>query len=296
MIMIIFTLIPYPANSQNPNEKLRLSLNEIVKTHKAIIGVAIIEIESQDTITINEQHHFPMQSVYKFPLALAVLDKIDKKELSITQKVHITNKDVQPNTWSPLKKKYPEGEIDLTVGDLLYYSVSMSDNIACDLLFKLVNGPAKVNKYIHQKGLEDIKISSTEQQMHSDWKYQYQNWCQPMTMSRMLEGLYARKYLTDSSNNLLLHLMTESSNSFLRIKGMLPEATVVAHKTGTSDTNSLGMRAANNDVGIITLPNGKHIAISVFVSDSFETYESDEKIIARITKAAYDYYSGSKSH
>ena len=64
---------------------------------------------------------------------------------------------------------------------------------------------------------------------------------------------------------------------------------VVAHKTGTSATQN-GVTAATNDAGIVTLPNGKHYAISVFVSDSKEDEATNEKIIADISKKVWDYF------
>lgn len=50
-------------------------------------------------------------------------------------------------------------------------------------------------------------------------------------------------------------LMTETPTGLQRIKGLLPDGTVVAHKTGTSRTVG-GVTAATNDVGLVTLPNG----------------------------------------
>ena len=76
-----------------------------------------------------------------------------------------------------------------------------------------------------------------------------------------------------------------------RIKGQLPTGTLVAHKTGTSDTNEQGVTAAVNDIGIVTLPNGKHFAISVFISNSKEDNETNEKIISGIAKLTWDYFT-----
>ena len=85
--------------------------------------------------------------------------------------------------------------------------------------------------------------------------------------------------------------MTETSTGPKRIKGQLPPGTLVAHKTGTSATNEKGITAAVNDIGIVTLPNGTHFVISVFVSNSKENDETNEKIIADITKLAWDYFA-----
>jgi beta-lactamase class A/beta-lactamase class A VEB len=76
-----------------------------------------------------------------------------------------------------------------------------------------------------------------------------------------------------------------------RIKGQLPAQIVVAHKTGSSGVNKQGQTAAVNDIGIVFLPGGRHFFISVFVTDSKESSETNEKIIADIAKAAWDYFS-----
>jgi beta-lactamase class A len=94
----------------------------------------------------------------------------------------------------------------------------------------------------------------------------------------------------ESSQALLLRLMTETSTGLKRIKGMLPKGTVVAHKTGTSSTVD-GVSAATNDVGLVTLPNGHHLAIAVFVSDAKADMATREAAIARISRAAWDEWS-----
>jgi beta-lactamase class A len=83
--------------------------------------------------------------------------------------------------------------------------------------------------------------------------------------------------------------MAESTPGAKRLKGQLPAGTIVAHKTGTSGTQN-GITAATNDIGIITLPNGKHLAIAVFVSDSPADETAREEVIAKIAKAAWDAY------
>jgi beta-lactamase class A len=49
--------------------------------------------------------------------------------------------------------------------------------------------------------------------------------------------------------------------------------------------------AATNDVGLVTLPNGRHLAISVFVSDSGANNAVPEEVIAKVAKAAWDEWS-----
>jgi beta-lactamase class A len=71
------------------------------------------------------------------------------------------------------------------------------------------------------------------------------------------------------------------------LKGLLPPGTVVAHKTGTDGTFG-GLTRATNDIGIITLPDGRHLAIAVFVRDSTADEATRERTIAAAARAAYD--------
>lgn len=103
----------------------------------------------------------------------------------------------------------------------------------------------------------------------------------------MLRAVYEKRGLSEQSNALILKLLTETTTKPNRLKGLLPKNAIVAHKTGSSGSRN-GIAAATNDIGIITLPNGKHIAIAVFVSDSSADEAAREKVIAEIAKAAWD--------
>lgn len=282
--LLLFTPVLF---AQTPS--LQEKLSRLLETKKGNIGVSVRVIESGEQTAINGNKHYPMQSVYKFHLALAVLDAVDKKTISLDQKVTATKKDLRANTWSPLRDKFPEGT-DISVASLLDYSVSKSDNNACDILFRLSGGTAITDAYIRQLGIKDISIVATEEEMTKAWNIQYQNFSSPDATTQLLSGFFEGKYLSAESTTFLMKLMTESSNSSNRMKALLPENTPVAHKTGTSGTNDNGSRAALNDVGIITLPNGKHLAVSVFVSDATEKYEEGERTIAEISKLIWDHY------
>jgi beta-lactamase class A len=61
----------------------------------------------------------------------------------------------------------------------------------------------------------------------------------------------------------------------------------VAHKTGTDATRN-GLTRATNDVGIVTLPDGRHLAVAVFVKDSTADETTRDRAIAGVARAAYD--------
>lgn len=291
-ILVYILLVQNSAFAQT--NKLRSEIEAISKQANGIVGVGVMDLKTKETLLINQEHKFPMQSTFKFPLAIAVLNLVDKGKYKLDQPIHVTQAKLDQQTHSPMRDKHAKKDFDITVGELLAYSVSESDNNACDILFELAGGTRKVNEYIHSLGVKDIEIVATEKEMTTGWEVQYGNYARPSAYLRLLQIAYERKTLSKTSHDYLWKMMVESPTGAKRIKGLLPKGTEVAHKTGTSNTNDKGISAATNDVGVIKLPNGKDVAVVVFVSDATANMNTRELVIARIAKAAWDYYGGQK--
>ena len=280
-----------PIRSFAQSDSLRTMIERIVESADGTIGVAIRGVENNDTLTINGSDRFPMQSVYKFPLALAVLSRVDNGALSLDQQIFVKKDDLLPNTWSPLRQKYPNGNVAITLDELLTHTVSQSDNIGCDILFRLVGGPEIVNNYIHGLGISAMAIVATEEEMHRDWEVQFRNWSTPGAMGQLLCKFYHDSILSTGSRDYLWQLMVKTVTGPQKLKGLLPAGTIVAHKTGSSGVNDKGIAAATNDVGIMTLPNGSHVVVVAFVSNSSAGENARDEVIARIARCVWDVYS-----
>jgi beta-lactamase class A len=287
-LLIVF-LAPCALMAQQ--NSLRDQITAIAKPVKGIVGVSILGLESRDTLNYNGNARLVLHSVMKFPIALTVLHLVDSGKLSLDQLIHFTKHDMTKKTYSPLRDKYPKGDVDISIANLLGYMVSLSDNIACDMLLKKIGGPQVVQDYMLHNGIRGISIRTSESEMAAAWEVQYTNWCKPFEMTLLLDKFYGGKVLSKTSTDFLYKIMTETSTGPKRIKGLLPAGTIVAHKTGTSPTNAEGLSPATNDVGIITLPNGKHLAISIFVCNSTDDEATREAVIAKIAKAAWDFYA-----
>ena len=269
------------------HSSLRSKIEELSKPANGTVGIAIENLETGDTLSFNGSEHAVMQSVFKFPIALTILNQEDKGLLTWDEPLHVSKEILSDTlTWSPLRDKLKGRDTDISVDELLHFMVSQSDNIACDVLLEELGGPKTVNDYMHNLGIKGIAIVATEKQMHSGWDVQYQNWCEPKEMTHLLELFYKGKVL-NVSRDCLVKIMEETTTCPKRLKGLLPEGTVVARKSGTSWTKD-GVTAATNDVGIITLPNGQHLIISAFVSDAKASDTTRDAVIARIARAAYD--------
>lgn len=290
LLLALFPILFAHASAYAQMDSLKTKLEQISKTVDGNVGVSVIRLEDQDTLSLKGDDRFPMQSVYKFPLALVVLNQVDKGILSLDLGIFIKKEELLPDTWSPIAEKYPEGNVTLTLAEILEYTVSQSDNNGCDILFRLLNGTKIVNDYIHNLGIKDIAIVATEEEMHKDWDVQFTNWCTPKAMGTLLSKFYKGEILSKNSTRFLKRVMEETSTGSKRIKSLLPEGTIVAHKTGSSGSNEEGIIGALNDVGIVTLPSGNHIAIVVFISNSKADETVCESVIAEIAKTVWDWY------
>ncbi|MBD2580615.1 class A beta-lactamase [Oscillatoria sp. FACHB-1406] len=285
------------APTPNTNNELRVPLSgslrdrieQISQTARGKVGVAATVLETGESVTLNGNLPFPMQSVYKFPIAMAVLAEVDRGTLKLDQKIRLEASDIVRE--SVVLNEKSQGK-EVSIAELLQYMVSESDSTACDALLRLVGGPQHVTEYLRDLGVNDVVVANTENEIQfgTEPGLQYRNSATPEAAVNLLRVFHEGQGLSEASQALLLKWMVESPTGARRIKGLLPEGTVVAHKTGTSATVD-GVTAATNDVGVVTLPNGKHLAIAVFVSDSTANGTIREETIAKIARAVWDEWS-----
>ena len=265
---------------------LRQEIGRIAGQAGGTVGAAVVLLETGEREEMNGARPFPMQSVYKLPIAMAVLEEIDSGRLRLDQKVRIEKADLTPPVVSPLREKYPEGGVELPVRELLRAMIVQSDGLACDLLLKLVL-PADVTRYLRGLGITDMTVATSEKAMALDVQAQYRNHATPVAAAALLSLLQEGRGLSAASREMLLADLTAVETGPRRLKGRLPEGTSVAHKTGTSGTHG-GLTRATNDIGIITLPDGRHLAVAVFVMDSRAPESARDGAIAAIARAAWD--------
>lgn len=269
------------------NDSLRSEIAAIAARSGGTIGAGIMNLDTRDTLFFQDDPVYPMHSVFKFPIAMAILHQVDEGKLKLDQKIYIDKKWMVPDTWSPLRDAFPDGNIDLTLAQLLAYMVSQSDNIACDFLIDLAGGEAVINDYVHGLGVKEIAIVASEAKMATAWDVQFSNFCAPSAMVQLLDILNKGTALSKDSNDFLWDIMLKTSTGPKRLKGLLPEGVQVAHKTGTSGKRD-GVTAATNDAGIILLPNGQKLAVVVYVMNAKSDESTREGTIAQIAKAAFD--------
>ena len=282
---------PTPAPAPKRDAELERAFAEIAKDSQGRVGVYARVIETGESAELNADERFAMQSVVKVPISMAVMQKVAAGELERDAKFKVGTDELVPSGMhSPFRDKNPNGG-EATVEELIELAVSVSDGTAADVLQRVAGGAEGVQSYIDSLGIEAMKVRYTHKEFSNNNERQYQNWATPKAVVQLLDSLWKQKAVSepgaDAKELLLLRFMYDTPTGPNRLKGMLPQGTSVAHKTGTSGTVD-GVTAATNDVGIITTPDNRHIIVAVFVGDSRADEKARDAVIARLAKAAWD--------
>jgi beta-lactamase class A len=277
-----------PTEKAKPDHTTLLKqLDSLAYVLKGKFALGYIHMERGDTFSYNGNEHKPMQSTAKFPLALMVMQQLDAGKLSLDQKVGITEADMASIQRSPLWESVGKKSAYVTVHDMLDQMVAVSDNLSCNKFTELMGGVGALVGNTHTLGMTGFQLVAKEGNAGAiDFGRPYDNWCTPSDMAALLAKFYSGKILSKVSTDSLRSIMERAARE--RISRQLPEGTVVAHKTGTSGMED-GVTTAVNDIGIVTLPNGEHLVLAIFVTEVEGDMEAGEAIIATVAKAAYDH-------
>lgn len=273
-------------SSHGNYEALQESLNEYVEGKDANIGVAVI-IDGVDTVAVNGHKKYPMLSVYKFPIALALADHYRKNNMPYDSPIAVLPADLHQDTYSPMTEKIlASGKLHadtlmMPAGELLEYMLQQSDNNASDIVLKSVGGADYVERYLKRIGMIDIHVRSSEAEMYADTSLCYDNSSTPICMASLID-----KFDMDYNDYIsvgIKQLMETCETGTNRLAKPLRNAEI-GHKTGTGFTLSNGRLMAVNDAGYVHLPDGHRYAIAVFIENSGYDMTHTEELIADISE------------
>jgi beta-lactamase class A len=259
-----------------------------------------------------------MASSYKVPIAVQLLTRVDQGEIKLDEMIEIKPSDLHPGSGT-LTSLFNKPGVALSVRNLLELMLLISDNSATDVVLRLAGGPEAVTSRMRAIGIEGINVDRPTARLIADWagmelppedkwspelfdslrttlkpearaaagrKFDAdpRDTSTPNAMADLLVRIHRKDLLKPASAELLVDIMRRCRTGDTRLKGILPEGTEVAHKTGT-------IGGTTNDVGIIKLPDGAgHVAIAVFVKASEREVPQRERAIAEIARAAHDYF------
>lgn len=291
-LFLLLALVLTAAAPASAEGNLKTQLQKIIAGADARVGVAVIA--DGDTLTVNGSPDYPLMSVMKLHQAVAVARILEERGLPLTTTVHIYVQDLKAGTWSPLRDARPGGGFDMSIAELLRYTLQQSDNNACDILFDRFAAPEHVDSIIRSMGFRDFRIAATEDEMHRDLKKCRENVSSPLSAAELMDRLASGtlplgKEYADFIRSTLLECRTGLNRLPLPLEG---SGALIGHKTGTSDREADGRWTGINDVGFVLLPDGRSYTLAVFISDSALGMEENEKLIADISWAVYSELSG----
>jgi len=283
-----------------------------------VLGVGLTNLESGQAFVFNGDRRFPMQSVFKLPLAAAVLAEMDAGRLLLTEPVYLREDQLSPS-FSPIAAGWPARR-DYTLQALFEAMVIDSDNTAADVLMKRIGGPGAVAAWLTASHVPEVRVDRYERELQPEvygmpsfrpaWRdgalfAQARNavappvrlaamrrymadprdTATPRGMLELLQLLDRRELISPASTRRLIDLMSRTRRGADRIKAGLPQGAFLAHRPGTSGVDQ-GISTAHNDVGLITLADKRSYALAVFLSGSTLDDAGRDRIIAEVTREA----------
>ena len=255
-------LVPAPAVASSPELiGLERELSKLVAERSGDYGIAALDLRDGSTVSINGDIAFPMASTVKVAIAAAYLADVDQGRRSLGAMI--------------------AGRPAAKVMELM---IIRSDNHATDQLLAALGGPSAVQRWLWTQKIPGMRIDRTIAQLLGEPGHlaDSKDVATPLAMVTLLNKLDNGTVLTAQSRTFLLGLMSRCATGTRRIRALLPAGTRVEDKTGTLD-------GVTNDVGFITMPDGRRVAIAIFARGGRDR----QPVIAQVARTIYDRFADS---
>ncbi len=281
------------------------------------VGISVRDIDEGWVVAWEGDRPRPQQSVSKLWVAIAVMDAVDRGDLSLSDPVTVTRSDLTV-FHQPIRALIGKTGYRTTIGELLRGAMTRSDNTCNDVLLWKVGGPSAINRMLARKGIAGVKFGPGERVLQArtaglEWRPEWAGgWgflqaraamsfeARDKALRRYLAApmdgasasgvtlglslLAQGKLLTPRSTDSLLTLMRSSKTGPLRLKSGLRPGWTLAHKTGTGQ--ELGNLATGyNDVGLLVAPDGHRYAVAVMIGSTRQPIPARMRLMGDVTRA-----------
>jgi beta-lactamase class A len=254
----LFAWLATPALAEAPAglRFLENSLSSIADTSPGNIGIAALDLKSGEMVAVHGDELFPMASTVKVAVAANYLAQVEFGRRDLDERIG--------------------GQ---TASQLMARMIIHSDNHATDMLIRNLGGPAKIQEWLDQRGITGLRIDRNIASLLAAKRdlWDVRDSSSPKAMVELLRRLDSGTLLKPQSKSYLLRLMAQCQTGKNRMRALLPDGTRVEHKTGT-------LNGYTSDVGFITLPNGRRLAVAFFARST----PNRPQTIATAAKAIYD--------
>jgi len=258
LFLSLFALVAQPAAAASSPNLLSLEqqLNSMVAGKSADVGIAALDLNSGETVSIKGNTPFPMASTVKVAVAALYLAQVDNGQRSLDDIIN--------------------GQ---SARGLMRRMLVHSDNRATDILLADLGGPSAVHDWLQANGIKGLRVDRNISELLRSKRdlWDRRDSSTPVAMVDLLKRLYKAELIKPQSRNYLLDLMAQCQTGRNRMKAMLPSGTPVEHKTGTLD-------GLADDVGFITMPDGHRVAVAIFTRGG----NNRPQTIAQAARVIYD--------
>jgi beta-lactamase class A len=237
-LLVVAAFVSQPAWAASSPSLLSLEqqLQSLVANRSADVGIAALDLSNGDIVSIQGDRSFPMASTVKVAVAALYLAQVDHGRRSLDDTIN-----------------------GLSARTLMQRMLIHSDNRATDILLNDLGGPRALHDWLQQNGMKGLRVDRTIAQLLGAKRdlWDRRDSSTPTAMVDLLKRIYRAELITPTSRDYLMRLMAQCQTGKNRMKALLPSGTLVEHKTGT-------LTGLADDVGFITMPDGRRIAIAVF--------------------------------
>lgn len=310
-----------PALADWDKARLDREIAAIEKQSQGRLGVALLDLRDRKTWSHRGSESFPMQSVFKLPLAIAALQAVEAGRFKLDDRITIRRSEFSLYH-SPLAKAFKGESNDYALRELIRLTAAESDNTAADNLMRRIGGPKVVSDMLRAGGIVGISVDRYEREFQPEvfglpgfgWDKvvdepayrkalaaldpkrrqaalaasfkDKRDTASPSASVLLLEAVAQGNWLRDPSHNSLIEKhMLDNAGGRERVRAGLPAGSRFAHRTGAGLTMD-GVNHATNDIGLVTLPNGRVFAIAVYLAGSRADAKTREAAHAAVAKAA----------
>jgi beta-lactamase class A len=254
------------ADDPKSGQPAATGIAEIERDLQGRIGVAILDTANHRSIAYHSTDRFPMCSTFKFLVAAAVLNRVDKKEEQLDRVIRYGPADLLD--WAPVTKEHVQ-QGSLTVDALCAAAIEYSDNTAANLLLQTIGGPHGLTEFVRSLGDPITRLDRNEPTLNTALKGDDRDTTSPGSMLKDMQGLLLGQKLSAAARQQLEAWLDANTTGDKRLRAGLPPACQVGDKTGTGENGATG------DIAIVRPPNRAPILVVVY---TVESAASSEKI------------------
>ncbi|KAA0687811.1 class A beta-lactamase [Azospirillum brasilense] len=247
------------------------------------LGVAVLDTGTGQRFGHRADERFPMCSTFKFLLAGAVLKRVDEGRERLDRRIPVTKADMVP--YAPFAETRLDGPPP-TVAELCEATMTLSDNVAANLLLPTVGDPAGLTAFLRTLGDQKTRLDRNEPSLNSAIPGDPRDTTTPAAMVHSMERLMLGDALTPASRDQLIAWMVANRTGDKRLRAGLPKGWRVGDKTGT------GTRGTANDVGIVWPEGRAPLLIASYLTETADAFKERDAIHAGVARAVADALKG----